>query len=50
MRKQQRYLLKFGRVILPRGKYHSTKRGARGYTRSRVKRLEREERRELDAR
>ncbi|HUT75424.1 MAG TPA: hypothetical protein VM221_11410 [Armatimonadota bacterium] len=46
MRKQQRYLLKFGRVILPRGKYHSTKKGAKGYARARMKRLNRQERRQ----
>ena len=46
MRKQQRYILKFGRVVLPRSKYHSTKKGARGYSRVRIKRINRRERRE----
>jgi len=41
MRKQQRYILKFGRVLLPRSKYHSTKKGAKGYSRRRMKRIDR---------
>jgi len=44
MRKQQRYILKFGRVLLPRSKYHSTKKGAKGYARTRMKRINRRER------
>jgi hypothetical protein len=44
MRKQSRYILKFGRVVLPRSKYHSTKKGARGYSRRRTKHINRRER------
>ncbi|UCH33647.1 MAG: hypothetical protein JSV65_13895 [Armatimonadota bacterium] len=43
MRKQQRYILKFGRAILPRNKYHSTRKGAKGYARARRKRMDRAE-------
>jgi len=50
MRKQQRYLLKFGRVRLPRSKYHSTKKGAKGYSRGRMKRIDRGEREKLGGR
>jgi hypothetical protein len=46
-RAKRKYLLKFGRALLPRGRYHSTKRGAKGYSRPRLKRLERQEREEL---
>jgi hypothetical protein len=44
MRKQHRYILKFGRIPLPRSKYHSTKKGAKGYSRPRIKRIDRRER------
>jgi len=44
MRKQHRYILKFGRIALPRSKYHSTKKGSRGYSRVRMKRIDRGER------
>ena len=44
MRKQRRYILKFGRVVLPRSKYHSTNKGARGYSRTRIRRINRRER------
>jgi hypothetical protein len=50
MRKQHRYVIKFGRVILPRSKYHSTKKGAKGYNRLRMKRLTRRERDESGGR
>jgi len=50
MRKQHRYVIKFGRVILPRSKYHSTKKGAKGYNRLRIKRVNRAERNESGAR
>ena len=50
MRKQSRYILKFGRVVLRRSKYHSTKKGARGYSRMRMKRINRQEREERGGR
>lgn len=43
MRRQQKYIIKFSRVILPRAKYHSTKQGAKGYSRARLKRRDRAE-------
>jgi len=50
MRKQQRYIIKFGRAVLPRSKYHSTKKGAKGYVRTRMKRITRRERQEYSSR
>jgi hypothetical protein len=50
MRKQQRYILKFGRVLLPRSKYHSTKKGAKGYSRPRMKRMDRVEHEDVGSR
>jgi len=44
---KRKYLLRFGRVLLPRAKYHSTRKGAKGYARPRIKRLERREREAL---
>ena len=46
MRKQQRYILKFGRVTLPASKFHTTKKGAKGYARTRMKHVNRRERQE----
>jgi hypothetical protein len=47
VRKQHRYILKFGRIALPRSKYHSTKKGAKGYSRVRMKRIDRADRTDI---
>ena len=42
--RKRKPVLSFGRVLLPASKYHSTRRGAKGYDRRRNRKEEREAR------
>ena len=47
-RPKKRPLLRFGRVLLPPERYHTTKKGKRGYTRAERRRAERQARQMRD--